>query len=90
MPPDDAKKQPTDEERQVFVDWMVKLKFLSPKDPGAFVIRRLTKMEYGNTLRDLFGVDPVVAADLPDEVFGEGYLNTLSPLQSEQYLSIAK
>ena len=89
MPPDDAKKQPTDEERQVFVDWMVKLKFLSPKDPGAFVIRRLTKMEYGNTLRDLFGVDPVVAADLPDEVFGEGYLNTLSPLQSEQYLSIA-
>ena len=89
MPPDDAKKQPTDEERQVFVDWMVKIKFLSPKDPGAFVIRRLTKVEYGNTLRDLFGVDPVVAADLPDEVFGEGYLNTLSPLQSEQYLSIA-
>ncbi len=24
--------------------------------------------------------------ELPDEVFGEGYLNTLSPLQSEQYL----
>jgi hypothetical protein len=26
---------------------------------------------------------------LPDEVLGEGYLNTLSPLQSEQYLGIA-
>jgi hypothetical protein len=89
MPPDDAKKQPTEEERQMFVDWMRTIKFLSPKDPGAFVIRRLTKMEYGNTLRDLFGVDPVIAAELPDEVFGEGYLNTLSPLQSEQYLSIA-
>lgn len=89
MPPDDAKKQPTDEERQMFVDWMGTIKFLSPKDPGAFVIRRLTKMEYGNTLRDLFGVDPVIAAELPDEVFGEGYLNTLSPLQSEQYLAIA-
>ena len=89
MPPDDAKMQPTDEERQMFIDWMGKIKFLSPKDPGAFVIRRLTKMEYGNTLRDLFGVDPAIAADLPDEVFGEGYLNTLSPLQSEQYLSIA-
>ncbi len=89
MPPDDAKKQPTDEERQVFVDWVGTIKFLSQKDPGAFVIRRLTKVEYGNTLRELFGVDPAVAAELPDEVFGEGYLNTLSPLQSEQYLAIA-
>ena len=66
-----------------------KIKFLSPKDPGPFVIRRLTKVEYGNTLHDLFGVDPAVADELPDEVFGEGYLNTLSPLQSEQYLAIA-
>jgi mono/diheme cytochrome c family protein len=89
MPPDDADKQPTDAERQIFVDWIPKAKFLSPKDPGPFVIRRLTKMEYGNTLHDLFGVDPAVARELPDEVFGEGYLNTLSPLQSEQYLGIA-
>ena len=89
MPPDDADKQPTDEERQKFQDWIAKVKFLSPKDPGPFVIRRLTKVEYGNTLHDLFGVDPAVAHELPDEVFGEGYLNTLSPLQSEQYLGIA-
>ncbi len=89
MPPDDADKQPTDEERQMFLDWIGKIKFLSPKDPGPFVIRRLTKVEYGNTLHDLFGVDPAVAEELPDEVFGEGYLNTLSPLQSEQYLGIA-
>ena len=89
MPPEDADKQPTDEERQRFVDWIGKIKFLSPKDPGPFVIRRLTKVEYGNTLHDLVGVDPAVARELPDEVFGEGYLNTLSPLQSEQYLSIA-
>ena len=73
----------------MFVDWVGKVKFLSNKDPGAFVIRRLTKVEYGNTLHDLFGVDPSVANELPDEVFGEGYLNTLSPLQSEQYLAIA-
>ena len=89
MPPEDADKQPTEEERQKFLDWIGKIKFLSPKDPGAFVIRRLTKVEYGNTLHDLFGVDPSVAHELPDEVFGEGYLNTLSPLQSEQYLGIA-
>jgi mono/diheme cytochrome c family protein len=89
MPPDGANKQPTDEERQKFLEGISKIKFLSSKDPGQFVIRRLTKVEYGNTLHDLLGVDRAVANELPDEVFGEGYLNTLSPLQSEQYLAIA-
>ena len=73
----------------MFVDWLAKIKFLSRKDPGPFVIRRLTKTEYGNTLHDLFGVDPSIADELPDEVSGEGYLNSLSPLQLEQYLAIA-
>ncbi len=89
MPPEDTEKQPTAAERQTFLNWIGQIKFLSPKDPGPFVLRRLTKVEYGNTLHDLFGVDPAVARGLPDEVFGEGYLNTLSPLQSEQYLGIA-
>ena len=89
MPPDDAENQPTAEERQMFLDWIEHIKFLSPKDPGLFVIRRLTKVEYGNTLHDLFGVDPTITRELPDEVVGQGYLNTLSPLQSEQYLGIA-
>src|SRR5579859_8017543 len=89
MPPENANKQPMAEERNKFLDGIGKIKFLSAKDPGPFVIRRLTKVEYGNTLHDLFGVDPAVADELPDEVFGEGYLNTLSPLQSEQYLAIA-
>src|SRR5206468_9070953 len=89
MPPEEAKKQPTDEERQKFMAGISQIKFLSSRDPGPFVIRRLTKVEYGNTLHDLLGVDPKVADDLPDEVFGAGYLNTLSPLQSEQYLAIA-
>ncbi|MGZ8938802.1 MAG: DUF1592 domain-containing protein [Limisphaerales bacterium] len=89
MPPENAEKQPTDEEREKFLEGITKIKFLSSKDPGPFVIRRLTKMEYGNTLRDIFGVDPAVADELPDEVIGAGYLNTLSPMQSEQYLAIA-
>ncbi|MGK0189589.1 MAG: mono/diheme cytochrome c family protein [Verrucomicrobiales bacterium] len=89
MPPDDEDKLPSDEERQKFQDWVGKIKFLSPKDPGLFVIRRLSKVEYGNTLHDLYGVDPNVADELPDEVLGEGYMNSLSPLQSEQFLGIA-
>jgi mono/diheme cytochrome c family protein len=89
MPPQDAVKQPTEAERKAFVDWVGMIKFLSPEDPGPYVIRRLTKAEYGNTLHDLFGVDPSVVAELPDDVAGQGYLNTLSPLQTEQYLAIA-
>ncbi len=88
MPPDDA-DQPTEDERQRFLDSLAKLKYLSSRDPGPFVIRRLTKSEYGNTLHDLLGVDASIAAELPNEVAGEGYMNSLSPLQSEQYLSIA-
>jgi hypothetical protein len=34
-------------------------------------------------------VDASIADDLPDEVFGEGYMNSLSPLQSELFLEIA-
>ena len=89
MPPDDEDAIPTDEEREQFLEWIAKIKFLSPKDPGPYVIRRLTKVEYGNTLQDLFGIDSKVAEDLPDEVFGQGYLNNLSSLQSEQFLQIA-
>lgn len=90
MPPEHVSKQPTAEERQVFKTWIAKIKYLSTKDPGPFVIRRLTKTEYANTLHDLFGVDPTIADGLPDEVSGEGYLNSLSPLQLEQYLTIAE
>jgi len=89
MPPEDAAKQPTDEERRQFVKWIGKHKYLAPRDPGAFVIRRLTKTEYANTLRDLYGVDPSIAESLPDEVVGEGFLNSISALQSEQFLGIA-
>jgi hypothetical protein len=88
MPPNSA-VQPNDADREMFAVWLAKLKYLSQKDPGPFVIRRLTKTEYSNTLHDLFGVDPSIADGLPDEVSGEGYMNSLSPLQLEQYLKIA-
>ncbi|MEZ6133145.1 MAG: DUF1592 domain-containing protein [Planctomycetaceae bacterium] len=89
MPPDHAGKIPTDDERRQFIEWIGKLKYLAPRDPGPFVIRRLSKVEYGNTLHDLYGVDPSIADSLPAEVVGEGYLNSISPLQSELFLDIA-
>jgi hypothetical protein len=89
MPPEDAAKQPTDEERLQFIDWLSFLKYLSPRNPGPFVIRRLTPVEYGNTLHELYGVAPSIADSLPEEVVGEGYLNSISPLQSELFLDLA-
>jgi hypothetical protein len=89
MPPEDAAKQPTDEERLQFIEWIGKLKYLSPQDPGPFVIRRLSKVEYANTLQDLYGVTTSIIDSLPDEVIGEGYLNSISPMQSELFLEIA-
>ncbi len=88
MPPE-GEKQPSAEERKTVLDWVSNLRYLSLKDPGEFVIRRLSKVELGNTLRDLFGVDPAVAGDLPDEVLGAGYLNSVSPLLMERCLIIA-
>ena len=89
MPPEDEEKQPSEKERKAIVDWIAGMKRLSPKDPGQFVIRRLSRVEYGNTLHDLFGVDPQIAHELPDEVFGAGYTNSLSPLLMDQYLGVA-
>lgn len=89
MPPEDVAKVPTDEERLQFIEWIGKLKYLAPRDPGPFVIRRLTKVELGNTLHDLYGVDPSIVDSLPSEVAGAGYLNSISPLQSELFLDIA-
>ncbi|NNE92983.1 MAG: DUF1592 domain-containing protein [Verrucomicrobiales bacterium] len=90
MPPaEDVSKIPTDEERRQFAGWVGKVKYLAPRDPGPFVIRRLSKVEYANTLQDLYGVDPSIADSLPEEVVGEGYLNSISPLQSELFLEIA-
>ncbi len=89
MPPQDAARQPTDEERRQFIGWIGKLKHLSPTNPGPFVMRRLSKVEYANTLHDLYGADTSIADRLPEEVVGEGYLNSISPLQSELFLEIA-
>ena len=89
MPPEDSSKKPSNEERLQFIEWIGKIKYLAPRDPGPFVLRRLSKTEYANTLADLFGVDSAIADALPDEVIGEGFLNSISPLQSELFLDVA-
>jgi len=60
------------------------------KDPGRVTIRRLNRLEYDNTIRDLFGVDFRLAEDFPSDDVGEGFDNigdvlTLPPLLFEKY-----
>jgi hypothetical protein len=64
-------------------------------NPGRPVLRRLTRTEYGNAIRDLLGVEIDVASLLPadDSQFGfdnVGSVLTLSPLLAERYLAVAR
>ena len=64
-------------------------------DPGRVTIRRLNRMEYQYTVRDLFGVELDLAQELPpdDTAFGFdniGDAQTLSPALLETYLNLAE
>jgi len=64
-------------------------------NPGRPVLRRLTRTEYRNAIRDLLAVDIDAASLLPadDSRFGfdnVGSVLTLSPLLAERYLAVAR
>jgi Protein of unknown function (DUF1592)/Protein of unknown function (DUF1588)/Protein of unknown function (DUF1595)/Protein of unknown function (DUF1587)/Protein of unknown function (DUF1585)/Planctomycete cytochrome C len=82
-------KQPSDSERTQFLTWIRNIKYLSPRDPGRGTIRRLSQVEYANTLRDLLGVDPQVANQVPKDTIGAGFSSSVSPLLMEKYLVVA-
>ncbi len=69
--------------------WIRSLRRLQAPDPGATVIRRLSRSEYERTVRDLFGSDLGVGAELPMDSPGEGFDNSVSPLLMEKYLLAA-
>jgi hypothetical protein len=64
-------------------------------DPGRVTVRRLNKVEYNNTIRDLVGVDFNPSEDFPSDDVGYGFDNigdvlTLSPVLMERYLAAAE
>ena len=97
MPPPD-KGSLTPEELEALVGWIKGSVFaLDPirPDPGRPVLRRLNRVEYRNTVRDLTGVDFRVDEEFPADDTGHGFdnigevLNT-SPLLLEKYLAAAE
>ena len=62
MPPPKREAQPSEEERRLTMAWIEHALAqpdpqLGAADPGKPVLRRLNRLEYNNTLRDLFGFD---------------------------------
>ena len=101
MPPEGA-KLPTDTERKRLVAWMTAASgYLdcdpTRRDPGPNPLRRLTRAEYENTLRDLFGLhfDAGSEAGLPADPITDGHFDTLaanlttSPTLMEKYFTAA-
>jgi hypothetical protein len=97
MPPDEE-KQPTLDEREKMMKWIDVVVFaVDPDhpDPGRVTIRRLNRVEYNNTIRDLVGVDFQPADDFPADDSGYGFddigdVLTLSPVLFERYLAAAE
>jgi hypothetical protein len=62
MPPPKETSQPTAAERRLLLDWIAEVAArpdptLGARDPGKPVLRRLTRLEYNNTVRELLGLD---------------------------------
>jgi len=96
MPPY-SKPRPSSEEQRILEDWIKYSGFgIDPRDPdsGRVTVRRLNRIEYRNTIRDLFDVDYDTGAEFPPDDSGHGFDNigdvlTLSPLLLEKYIAAA-
>lgn len=72
-----------------------KLDCTQARNVGRVTLRRLNRVEYNNTIRDLVGVDFKPASDFPNDDVGYGFDNigdvlSLSPLLFEKYLTAAE
>jgi hypothetical protein len=97
MMPPARKPQPTAKEKQIIERWIKDSVFaIDPKnpDPGHVTLRRLNRVEYENTVRDLIGVNFDAQMAFPPDDSGHGFDNisdvlTLSPMLLEKYVMAA-
>ncbi|MBK8099645.1 MAG: DUF1592 domain-containing protein [Planctomycetes bacterium] len=97
MPPADA-EQPTAAERADLLAWCEATLRAGvpglPVTPGRTTIRRLSRVEWENSIRDLFGVRSAAIAAFPADDLGYGFDNigdalSFSTLHLEKYLAAA-
>ena len=66
-----------------------------PTDPGRVTARRLNRIEYANSVRDLLGIDMLPAEELPAAPYGYGFDNigdvlSVNAALTERYLKVAE
>lgn len=99
MPPRGT-PQPTEEERDRVTRWLGETldnapESVLPKNPGRVLLHRLSRLEYNNTVRDLFGITSRPADAFPvDGGGGGGFDNNadtlfVPPILMERYLEAA-
>ena len=97
MPPAGEDK-PSAEEVKRLDDWIKREVFRADPadpDPGRVTLRRLNRVEYRNTIRDLMGIDYRADEEFPADDSGYGFDNigdvlTVSPLLLEKYMKAAE
>ena len=84
MPPK-KKPQPKPEEKERLLNWLDSeinhFDYSQVDNPGYEPVRRLTHIEFSNTLRDLLGLDLNLVADFPIDLSGtSGFENSANTL----------
>lgn len=98
MPPEDEPQPPENEIKLavgVLEAELAKFDCRGQRHPGRVTIRRLNRVEYNNTVRDLVGLDFQPADDFPSDDVGHGFDNigdvlSIPPILLEKYLAAAE
>ncbi len=100
MPPEEANRHPTPDERRAMIDWIRALRQHEAQrragDPGRILPRRLSNTEYDYTIRDLTDVDIRPTREFPIDPANEaGFDNSgeslsMSPALLKKYLDAAR
>ncbi|HEX7375975.1 MAG TPA: DUF1592 domain-containing protein [Pirellulales bacterium] len=97
MPPQ-GEERPSADEIERIASWIKAAVFeIDPQnpDPGLVTVRRLNRVEYRNTIRDLVGVEYDTSGEFPADDSGHGFDNigevlSVSPLLLEKYVAAAE
>ncbi|HEY1764349.1 MAG TPA: DUF1592 domain-containing protein [Opitutaceae bacterium] len=97
MPPATEPRVPPDE-MKTLMSWIKREAFsldADHPDPGRVTLRRLNRVEYRNTIRDLTGAEFDTLKEFPADDTGQGFDNladvlTISPMLLEHYLDAAQ
>lgn len=85
MPPK-GKSEPAEKDVQQVADWIDARLTAARKSQGRTVLRRLNRIEYENTVRDLLGIDVELRELLPEDTSANGFDNVGEALHTSSFL----